>query len=250
MAKNIVKDEKYPIFIVSDKNFSINDDYITLLSNIKQRFKNSQIKAAVRINDAMLDFYWSVGFDIVEMQSIHKWGSGVIKQLSLDLRAAFPDKDGFSVRNLEYMKKWYLFYCEHFAKSHQLGSHFSLPKEFSLVPWRHHVHIAYKCKSIEEAMFYIYQTIEQNWSRKELEDNISDNLYAKQGKSLTKRLLKIHFKTQKGTIESPTVPFFLDAMNHVPKNYELCIMNYALFIVSLMSLDRCWLDVHLLALQQ
>ena len=51
MAKNIVKDEEYPIFIVSDKNFSINDDYITLLSNIKQRFKNSQIKAAVRIND-------------------------------------------------------------------------------------------------------------------------------------------------------------------------------------------------------
>ena len=56
-------------------------------------------------------------------------------------------------------------------------------------------------------MFYIYQTIEQNWSRKELEDNISDNLYAKQGKALTKRLLKIHFKTQKGTIESPTVPY-------------------------------------------
>ena len=34
-------------------------------------------------------------------------------------------------------------------------------------------------------MFYIHQTIEQNWSRKELEDNISDNLYVKQGKALT-----------------------------------------------------------------
>ena len=104
--------------------------------------------------------------------------------------AAFPDKDGFSVRNLEYMKKWYLFYCEHFAKSHQLGSHFSLPKEFSLVPWRHHVHIAYKCKSIEEAMFYIYQTIEQN---------ISDNLYAKQGKVAEYQLQEIVDKT---TIEN------------------------------------------------
>ena len=78
-----------------------------------------------------------------------------------------------------------MFYREHFAKSHQVCSHFSLPKEFSLVPWRHHVHIAYKCKSVEEAMFYIHQTIEQNWSRKELEDNISDNLYVKQGKALT-----------------------------------------------------------------
>lgn len=191
MEKNIERrkeslksNEDKPVFVVSDKNFRINNDYIVLLSNIKQRFKNSQIKAAVRINDTMIEFYWSVGSDIVEMQSIHKWGSGVIKQLSLDLRAEFPDKDGFSVRNLEYMKKWYLFYREHFAKSHQVGSHFTLPKEFSLVPWRHHVHIAYKCKSFEEAMFYIHQTIEQNWSRKELEDNISDNLYIKQGKAL------------------------------------------------------------------
>ena len=38
--------------------------------------------------------------------------------------------------------------------------------------------------------------------------------------------------------------------NDSPKNYALCIMNYALFIVSLMSLDMCWLDVHLLAVEQ
>ena len=192
MEKNIKKsknspktNDNEPSFVVSDKYFRVNNDYIVLLSNIKQRFRNSQIKAAVRINDAMIDFYWSVGSDIVKMQRIHGWGSGVIKQLSLDLRAAFPDKDGFSVRNLEYMKKWYLFYYEYFAKSHQVGSHFTLPKEFSLVPWRHHVHIAYKCKSVEEAMFYIHHTIEQNWSRKELEDNITDSLFTKKGKALT-----------------------------------------------------------------
>ena len=56
--------------------------------------------------------------------------------------------------------------------------------------WRHHVHIAYKCKSIEEAMFYIYQTIEQN---------ISDNLYAKQGKVAEYQLQEIVDKT---TIEN------------------------------------------------
>ena len=75
-----------PTFVVSDKDFRINDDYVVLLANIKQRFRNSQIKAAVRVNDTMIEFYWSVGADIVEMQRIHKWGSGVIKQLSLDLR--------------------------------------------------------------------------------------------------------------------------------------------------------------------
>ena len=143
MEKNIERrkeslksNEDKPVFVVSDKNFRINNDYIVLLSNIKQRFKNSQIKAAVRINDTMIEFYWSVGSDIVEMQRIHKWGSGVIKQLSLDLRSAFPDKDGFSVRNLEYMKRWYLFYSEYLTKTNQVGAIFSLPDEFALIPWR------------------------------------------------------------------------------------------------------------------
>lgn len=156
-----------------------------MLSNIRQRFRKSQIKAAVKINDTLIEFYWSVGSDIVEMQNKHKWGSGVIKQLSLDLRAAFPCKEGFSVRNLEYMRKLYLFYHVHFSKSNQVGAIFTLPEEFSLVPWRYHVHIIYKCKTVEEALFYIHKTIEQNWSRSELEDNVSDNLYKKQGKALT-----------------------------------------------------------------
>ena len=41
-----------------------------------------------------------------------RWGSGVVKQLSLDLRREFPDADGFSVSNLWYMKKWYCFYTQ------------------------------------------------------------------------------------------------------------------------------------------
>ncbi len=192
MDNDIIKDDLYPksekckpTFIKSDTDFRVNKEYLTLLSNIKQRFRKSQIKAAVKINDTLIEFYWSVGSDIVEMQNKHKWGSGVIKQLSLDLRAAFPCKEGFSVRNLEYMRKLYLFYHVHFSKSNQVGAIFTLPKEFSLVPWRHHVHIIYKCKTVEEALFYIHKTIEQNWSRSELEDNVSDNLYKKQGKALT-----------------------------------------------------------------
>lgn len=178
-------DDSKPVFIVSDTDFRINNDYVVLLSSIKQRFRNGQIKAAVKINETLIELYWSVGADIVEMQNKHKWGSGVIKQLSLDLRSAFPCKDGFSVRNLEYMKKWYLFYYKHFTKSNQAGAIFSLPKEFSLVPWRHHVHIVYKCNHLEEALFYINKTIEHNWSRRELEDNIADNLYIKQGNAIT-----------------------------------------------------------------
>ena len=63
---------------------------------------------------------------------------------------------------------------------HQLGAEFPLP--FALVPWRHHVEIITKCKSIEEALFYMGKTIEQGLSRNALINCIKANLYEHQGK--------------------------------------------------------------------
>lgn len=55
---------------------------------------------------------------------------------------------------------------------------------FGLVPWEHHIHIMAKCHTVDEALFYINKTIEANWSRKRLDDEIASNLYAAQGTSL------------------------------------------------------------------
>ena len=40
------------------------------------------------------------------------WGSGVINQVSLDLKAAFPEAQGFSTDNLYRMARFYKFYSE------------------------------------------------------------------------------------------------------------------------------------------
>jgi len=58
------------------------------------------------------------------------------------------------------------------------------PALFGLVPWRHHVEIISKCKSIEEALFYIGKTIEQGLSRAALVNCIKANLFEHQGKIL------------------------------------------------------------------
>ena len=79
--------------------------YVEWLSSIKQRYQRSQIKAAVQVNHTMLEFYWELGRDIVALKAESQWGSGFFKQLSLDLREMFPDKDGFSVTNLKYIKR-------------------------------------------------------------------------------------------------------------------------------------------------
>ena len=92
------------------------------------------------------------------------------------------------------MKKWYLFYSSsdifsemahtiadsmdlnslklqqvgaeisENQKLHQAGAEIEFPAIFGFVPWRHHVEIVTKCKTIEEALFYVRKTIEESWS--------------------------------------------------------------------------------------
>lgn len=175
----------------------IDKEYAAWLADVKHRYASCQAKAVVKVNAEMLRFNWELGADIIRMQQEQGWGNSVIKQLSLDLRDAYPAVNGFSVRNLEYMKRWYGFYSERITKSHQpvaifgeeishqAGAILNMPEKFALVPWRQHVEIAYKCQTLDEALFYIDKVIEGNWSRALLEDYIKSDLYHRMGKAIT-----------------------------------------------------------------
>ena len=67
-----------------------------------------QYRTAVGINQELIRFYWSVGEDIVRLQTTAKYGDNFLYQLSKDLQSLFPDTKGFSYRNLHYMRKMYL----------------------------------------------------------------------------------------------------------------------------------------------
>lgn len=98
-----------PHFVNSQK-FIKTSVYNSWLNKVKQKYSDYQTKAIVKVNSEMLRFYWELGADIIRIQKEQGWGNGVIKQLSLDLRDAYANVQGFSVRNLEYMKRWYAFY--------------------------------------------------------------------------------------------------------------------------------------------
>lgn len=178
-----------PIFvfrsgIIADKSS------VEWLSEIKTRIQKSQIKAAIRINSAMLEFYWSLGRDIILMEAESKWGTGFFNQLSLDLKEMFPNQTGFSVTNLKYMKRWYAFYSEQ-TKNRQrpiddldnteirqrVIDELEMPEIFGQVPWGQHIDIVAKCENLEEAMFYIHQIIERGWSRPQLNDNLNAQVF-------------------------------------------------------------------------
>ncbi len=84
--------------------------YKAWLKGIKQSFAQAQLKAAVSVNTSLLEFYWQLGGEIVEMQKNSQWGDGFLNQLSQDLMAEFPEVKGFSYRNLKYVRQWYSFY--------------------------------------------------------------------------------------------------------------------------------------------
>ena len=76
--------------IVSVEDFRIDADYAAWLSEIKRRYISAQIKASIKINTEKLRFNWNLGRDLVIRKAEEKWGSGVVEQLSLDLKEAFP----------------------------------------------------------------------------------------------------------------------------------------------------------------
>ena len=86
-------------------------DYRRWLGELKTRFRQVQLKAAVAVNTALLEFYWDLGADIVRQQAQADWGSGFLKQLSADLMLEFPEMKGFSASNLKYIRQWHLFWA-------------------------------------------------------------------------------------------------------------------------------------------
>lgn len=197
--------------VVKSHDIHIDTDYANWIAEVKHRYRSAQVKAAVKVNAEKLLFNWQLGRDLVQKKAEERWGAGVVEQVSLDLKREFPDAEGFSARNLWYMKQWYIFYTsidsqllqrvgaelqrltnQHETKLHHVGAEIKerenyqldgdFPLPFALIPWRHHVEIITKCKSIEEALFYIQQVIDKGLSRPALINCIKSNLYEHQGK--------------------------------------------------------------------
>ena len=198
-----MKNEKPRVVKIHD--VQIDSNYAQWLSEIKSRYRSAQIKAAVKVNAEQLIFNWQLGRDLVTRKAEEQWGSGVVEQLSMDLQAAFPESKGFSTSNLWYMKQWYEFYSSEIAQQklqrlvgeiqsantqagmilQQPVGDIDFPTIFGLVPWGHHIQIIAKCKTIEEALFYVKKCAADEWSRNTLMNCIKGRYYENIGGAVT-----------------------------------------------------------------
>ena len=181
-------------------------EYKKFLIELKEKVKNSQLKAAVKVNYELLNLYWELGKKITEKQKEYSWGDSFISNLSNDLKKEFPDMKGFSVQNLKNIRYWYLFYAEYLIGLQPVSQLKKIENKIKSIPWGHNQRIMYKCKSVREAIFYVEKTIENGWSRTILEHQIDSKLYERLGSAISNfdsRLPKVQSELAKQTIKDP-----------------------------------------------
>jgi predicted nuclease of restriction endonuclease-like (RecB) superfamily len=243
---------KYPFqSIVMKNNIATNNTgFKEWLVSLKTRIRQSQIKAAIRVNEELLYLYWDLGHDIVVRQMDAVWGSGFFEHLSKELRAEFPEMKGFSVVNLRFCKRFYNLYSQgafetpqirqqpvselqnienkHDIIHPQFVDEFKTPLIFQ-IPWGHHVQIINKCETVSEALFYVRKTAENGWSRATLVNFMDTNLYQRQGKALNNfdRLLpEVHGDLAKEIMKNPyNFDFLTLTGNYKEREFESALAD-------------------------
>lgn len=143
------------------------NDYKETLELIIDKIKIAQQNAVISANYYLLNLYWEIGNIIVDKKKKQGWGTGVIENLSKDLRKTFPTMKGFSARNLRCMKQ----FAENYTDAEMIEN------MLSQLSWSHNMVLIGKVKDIKEREWYINKCIENGWSRTVMIHQIETGLY-------------------------------------------------------------------------
>ena len=184
------------------------DDYKLFFAEIKQQIQQAQLRAMVTVNQQLLQLYWRMGNMIIERQKKANWGDKVLEQLSKDLKQDFPTMQGFSIRNLKYMRV--------FARE---NPNFEIGQQaVAQITWSHNIILLTKCKSIEERFWYAEKAIENGWSRDVLAMQIESKMHQRQGKAINNFenvLPKLQSDLAEQTLKDPYIFDFVNLTGKV-----------------------------------
>jgi len=183
--------------------------YHELLTQLKERIRSAQLRAAVAVNRELTELYWQIGQSIVERQRSDGWGKSIVERLAQDLQAEFPGMSGFSPRNVWRMRAFYLAYTEEVQKLPRPVAELdgeNLPQAVAEIPWGHNADLLDKIKSPVERLWYARAAVEKGWSRAVLVHWIESDLFSRQGKAQTnfeKTLPALQSDLARETLKNP-----------------------------------------------
>ncbi len=149
-------------------------EYASFLEQIKADIHQTQLRASQAVTKELIMLYWRIGHGLSQKTSIEGWGAKTVKRLAKDLETTFPGVSGFSLRNLQYMRKFAACYPNP-----------NCATAVAQIPWGHNLVLLERLSDVEKRIWYAQKTIEHGWSRSMLSNWIDSDLYGRQGKAVT-----------------------------------------------------------------
>ncbi len=198
------------------------NEFNQIFNGIKELVINSRNKVYQTVNTEMLNLYWNIGKAIMEIQQGDErasYGDAVLERLSQSLTAEFGK--GFSKRNLERMRKFYVCFPIATTLSSQLS-------------WSHYLELI-KIDEEPKRNFYMKETIDSKWSVRELQRQKDSLLYERLTLAADKeKILELSekgqiLKTSRDLVKDPFVLEFLDIKentNYLESDLERNIIEH------------------------
>ena len=204
--------------------------YADWLAELKQRIHAAQQRAALAVNHELVLLYWQIGQDILQRQALQGWGSKVVDTLAHDLHQTFPDMQGFSPRNLKYMRA--------FAQAWPDAEF--VQAVLARLPWYHQLALLDKLQTADERRWYAQQAIENGWSRNVLVMQIETGLRARAGQAISNFSQRLPQPQSDLARESLKDPYRLDFLGLGKEAQERAIEGALVQHVTQSAIIRVW----------
>jgi predicted nuclease of restriction endonuclease-like (RecB) superfamily len=191
------------------------EGYTDWLGDLKAQIHAAQQRALQAVNLELVQLYWEIGSAILARQQKQGWGAKVVDRLAHDLRTAFPEMQGFSVRNLKYMRT----FAQCWADSQ------FVQQLLHKLPWGHNVVLLDKLDTEQERRWYAAKAIEHNWSRNILVMQIETRLLERSGKAITNFAVTLPKPQSDLARESLKDPYRFDFLGLTDEAQERAVEN-------------------------
>ena len=124
--------------------------YQELLSGLKGRIRSAQVRAALSVSRELVLLYWSIGRELSERFKREDWGGKIIDRLARDLQAEFPGVEGYSPRNLRYMR----------SLAEAWPDEAILQRLIAKLPWGHNLRVLDRIKDRPTREWYLEAALE------------------------------------------------------------------------------------------
>lgn len=143
-------------------------------------------------NEELLRMNWDIDEMLTKSQEADGWGKKTLQRLTVDLKNAYPERKGFSVRNMQCMMQFYNEYNKeltmvkvgHFSIAQPLVA--QLKNNVNTLPikhlnWTHNIILLQRVKDLKARYWYMVQCIKGHWSKDYLAETIKLDYYGKHG---------------------------------------------------------------------